>query len=233
MTEATWLAAFMLGIAGSGHCAAMCGGVTALVARAENSSVDGLRLAMTYHAGRALSYAAAGAIAGALGQAGLVLRGSLALQQTMVAFASVALVITGAYLAGFAPLAQRLEGIGSSLWRRIEPWSRALLPATTPARAFSLGVAWGWLPCGMVYGALILALSTASAAGGAAAMAAFAIGTLPSVLAAGLVARRLHRRSVSPSLRRAAAAVVFAAGIYGLVHLALHTAALQDWCGFS
>ena len=36
---------------------------------------------------------------------------------------------------------------------------RRFLPVQTPARAFLLGLIWGWLPCGLVYSALALAMT--------------------------------------------------------------------------
>lgn len=57
------------------------------------------------------------------------------------------------------------------------------------ARAFPLGLLWGWLPCGLVYSALVTALTSRSALHGAGTMLAFGLGTLPNLLLAGLLAR--------------------------------------------
>lgn len=230
MSETTWLAALLLGLAGGGHCAGMCGGIVAALSRSSGAATHALAYALLYHGGRSLSYAIAGAIVGALGAAGLGLRGSAEIQQAAFVFASAVLVLTGAYLAGYAPLVHRLEAAGQVLWRRVEPWSRSLLPVTTPGRAFGLGIAWGWLPCGMVYGALLLALSTGSAARAALTMLAFAFGTLPSLLAVGWAARSTLQRPVGCSMRRVAAAVIAGAGLYGLLHVGLHGAPIGDWC---
>jgi hypothetical protein len=108
--------------------------------------------------------------------------------------------------------------------------SRPLIPVKTTARAFMLGALWGWLPCGMVYAALLLALSSASAPAGAGVMLIFALGTLPSLAAVGYVARRLRYRPENRRLRRVAGFALAAAGGYGLIQLALHAASLHDWC---
>ena len=55
------------------------------------------------------------------------------------------------------------------------------------AQAYPLGLLWGWLPCGMVYGVLTAALLSGSAARGAATMLAFGLGTLPNLLLAGML----------------------------------------------
>ncbi|RPI44488.1 MAG: sulfite exporter TauE/SafE family protein [Betaproteobacteria bacterium] len=230
MSETAWLAALLLGLAGGAHCAGMCGGIVGALSISPGARSRPLAFTAAYHAGRATSYAAAGAIVGALGQAGLALRGSLASQHVLFAIASVALLAAGLYVAGYAPFVRRIEAAGSVLWRRIEPFSRSLIPATTPGRAALLGLLWGWLPCGMVYGALLLALGAGSIGNGILTMAAFALGTMPSLLAVGLFARSAQRQPARRSLRRIAGVSIAAVGAYGLIQLGLHAAALHDIC---
>jgi len=220
MTEAHWLAAALIGLAGGVHCAGMCGGIVAVLTFARGGREAPLAFTAAYHAGRIASYVAAGAIAGALGQTGLALRGTPAIQIAFFTLASATLVASGLYLAGAFPALARLEAAGGVLWRRIEPLARPLLPLTSPARAFAAGTLWGWLPCGMVYGVLLLAFATASAAGGALTMLAFGAGTLPNLIGIGLALRHASRRCVSPGLRRLAGALVVALGIYGMLHVA-------------
>ena len=66
------------------------------------------------------------------------------------------------------------------------------------AARYGLGVVLGFLPCGLLYGALAAAGGTGSAIDGALAMAAFAVGTVPALVATGwgglLVRRRLRER---------------------------------------
>lgn len=230
MSETAWIAAALLALAGGGHCAGMCGGIVGALSLAPGGKSRPIAFTLAYHGGRTFSYMLAGVLAGALGQAGLALRGTLAVQQWLFGFASIALLAGGLYVAGYAPFVRHVEAAGSLLWRRIEPWSRPLIPATTPARAAVLGMVWGWLPCGMVYGALLLALGSGSASTGAFTMAAFALGTMPSLLAVGAFARQADRRRARPGLRRAAGLVVAVLGVYGLVQLGLHAAALSDFC---
>ena len=81
-----------------------------------------------------------------------------------------------------------------------------------PVAMLAAGLAWGWLPCAMVYAALAAAAFSGGAAGGALAMLAFGLGTLPFLLGAGWLASRLR------SWRRAAGAAVLGFGVYGLAH---------------
>jgi len=230
MSETAWIAALLLALAGGGHCAGMCGGIVGALSLSPGNRSRPVTFTLAYHAGRAFSYMLAGAIAGALGQTGLALRGTLGVQQVLFGVASLALLGAGLYVAGYAPFVRQVEAAGSVLWRRVEPWSRTLIPATTPARAGVVGMLWGWLPCGMVYGALLLALGSGSVTSGVLTMGAFVLGTLPSLLAVGLFARKAGSRSARPGLRRAAGFVIALLGLYGLAQLAMHAAALNDFC---
>jgi len=93
------------------------------------------------------------------------------------------------------------------LWRRLQPYaSRAMAGGPYVA-----GLFWGWLPCGLVYGALAAAAFAGSAAGGALAMAAYGLGTLPWLMGAGFAFGALQGRW----LRSASGALVLAFGVYG------------------
>lgn len=230
MSETAWIAAFLLALAGGGHCAGMCGGIVGALSLSPGGRARPVAFTLAYHAGRAFSYMLAGMLVGGIGQATLAFRGSLAVHHTLFAFASIALLAAGLYVAGYAPIARRMEAAGSVLWRHVEPLSRPLIPATTPARAAALGVLWGWLPCGMVYGALLLSMGTGSLAGGAATMGAFALGTLPSLLATGYFARKASAQKPRQALRRMAGVVIALMGLFGLVQLGLNAASMQDFC---
>ncbi len=176
-----------------------------------------MRYLAAFNAGRIASYACAGALAGALGQAGLLTRAAPVLQPVMFALASLMLVALGLYLAGAMPLMTRIEAAGAWLWRGIQPWSRRVLPVTTLARALGLGALWGWLPCGMVYAVLLTALAFGSWWQGAALMLAFGAGTLPNLLGLGLAWRQLERLRAGRVPRAFAGCAVALFGIYGLM----------------
>lgn len=64
------------------------------------------------------------------------------------------------------------------------------LPADTIPRASIVGLLWGWLPCGLTYSVLAIALVSGSALNGAALMLAFGLGTSPNLIAAGMLLTR-------------------------------------------
>jgi len=130
---------------------------------------------------------------------------------------SGSLIVLGAYIAGFAPLVRTIESAGAVLWRRIEPHSRRFLPADSAPRAFGLGMVWGWLPCGMVYAALVAALATADPRHGALLMLSFGLGTLPNLLAIGASFGYVAKVARSRAARTAFAILIVGIGAFGMV----------------
>lgn len=230
MFEIALGAAFVGGLAGGVHCAGMCGGIVHALCSApgRNSGAPPFKFLLAYNTGRIASYACAGVLAGAFGQAGLLTRAAPVLAPLMFAFASLLLVTLGLYLAGAVPLIARLEAAGAYLWRCVQPWSRHLLPVTSLPRAMGLGALWGWLPCGMVYLVLLTALALGSAWQGAALMLAFGLGTLPNLLGIGFAWRQLGRLRRTSAPRMLAGCAVALFGIYGLVKIMLPAAVADD-----
>jgi uncharacterized protein len=202
------------GLASGMHCVGMCGGIVAAFDHAAarvipiREKTDWARR-IAFNLGRISTYAAAGAAAGTLG-AGVYASGALPAQQTLQVVANLVLILIGLYLAGAGRLFARVEALGLPLWRRIQPVAGRLLAARTLPSAYAAGLAWGWLPCGMVYAALAAATFAGGAGRGALGMAAFGLGTLPFLLAAGWFAARLRR------WRFAAGVAVLGFGVYGL-----------------
>ena len=221
--QALALAAFSAGLLGGVHCAAMCGGLVTACTPAAKTGAR-WRFVLAYNVGRLASYATAGALVGGLGRGALALHAGPALQCAMLALAGASLLVLAAYVAGVAAIVRRLEAIGSVLWRRIQPIARHVLPADTAPRALGLGALWGWLPCGMVYGVLLTALATASAAEGALVMLAFGLGTLPNLIAISAAAGGIRRMSRHRGVRAgvgAAMAGLGALAIAGVIHPAM------------
>lgn len=84
-----------------------------------------------------------------------------------------------------------IEKGGAGLWRRIMPIAVRISQRHDWIGRLGLGLCWGFLPCGLVYTVLMTAASTGSVAGGASAMFAFGVGTLPAMLGLTLAAPAL------------------------------------------
>ena len=108
----------------------------------------------------------------------------------------------------------RLEKTGSVIWQRLEPFGRRLMPVKDRRHAFLLGMIWGWLPCGLVYSVLIWSVSAGSMQQGGLMMLAFGLGTLPNLLAMGVVAGKLVQFMRQPMIRKMAGLLVILFGVY-------------------
>ncbi len=193
-------ALFLAGLTGSAaHCAAMCGPfvLAQMGARLQRLPAERLceqarlreALLLPYHAGRIITYALIGAAAATLG---------LATQHALQPVLAWLLLGGAALLAAqalarlaphrFAHLPGPLNALGFLRFRLQS------LDVTSPRGALLLGLALGGLPCAFLYAAVAVAASTGGPLGGALAMAAFGLGTVPMLVvvgAAGHQARRL------------------------------------------
>lgn len=218
MPETGYFAVFLIGLLGGTHCVGMCGGiVSALTVQLPGQRRSDWPLHLAYNVGRISSYTLAGAAMGAIGTVGLLFNNILPIQLVLYVAANLMLVALGLYLTGFTRALSGVERLGQKLWTRIQPLTRRFLPARSVGQAFPLGLLWGFLPCGLVYSVLATALVTGSAERGAGLMLAFGLGTLPNLLLAGMVLKRLRDVVRNRAVRTGSGLVVLAFGVYGLV----------------
>ena len=184
-------AAFGAGLLGSAHCLGMCAGISGLFAVGATvaSIKTQLPLAIAYNVGRVLSYAFLGVTVAALGGAAVGMIPDLAGPVRLAS--GLLIIIIGLQVAFDWRLLAPVEKIGATIWNRLAPHAKGLIPATSIASAAGLGLIWGWLPCGLVYGALLLAATTADPVSGGLVMIAFGLGTMPAMIATGLSASKL------------------------------------------
>lgn len=207
-------AGFGLGLASTLHCAGMCGAVAAglLHFGAPRSAAEGLRLAALTHTGRIVSYALAGALIGAIGAPAVSwLDREIAFRLVQWAGA-VALMWIGLSTAGLLPPLSVLD-------RVLAPVAGTLAGAALPRigrapSALVAGLAWGMMPCAMVYGALFTAMLSGSALGGGTVMLAFGAGTLPGLIAATAGFGALTAFGARPHMRRLAGLAI---GVLGFM----------------
>jgi len=222
--EVTFISAFFVGLFSTVHCLGMCGGIIgaltfSLPERIRNNRWRLIPYVSAYNLGRISSYCFAGALVGALGEGimkFLPTYGHLVLQL----LASILMTGIGLYLAGWFPAFARIERIGKPVWKKLEPISQKLIPVKSPLHAYLLGAVWGWLPCGLVYTALIWSVTASNAKDGALLMLAFGAGTLPAVMVAGILTGWLTRLIRSPYVRTSAGVIIILMAL-GTGYLAL------------
>jgi sulfite exporter TauE/SafE len=215
------LIAFSIGILGGAHCIGMCGGI--IGALTMSISVEQYRqrflMILTYNLGRILSYLL---IAWVFYQFVHTIADYFALQ-FMRYIAGALLIAMGLYLAGWWRGLIYLEKAGAYLWRFLQPLSKKLLPVNTYPQAFFLGMLWGWLPCGLIYTALAYAAVAESSVNAVLIMLAFAIGTLPAVMASGLLAERLVVLVKHTAIRQGFAILIIVFGVWTLSQTIYHS----------
>jgi sulfite exporter TauE/SafE len=213
------LAALVVGLLGGVHCLGMCGGVVGtltfnLSPKHQLSPWRMLPFQLAYNLGRISSYVMIGAIMGGFAAGLTSLAPFLPLQQGLQFVAGVFMILLGIYLAGGWTLIVQVERLGQGVWQRIQPWTQKLTPVKTLPQAWLYGMVWGWLPCGLVYSVLIMALSSASASQGALVMLAFGLGTLPNLMLMGVFAFYFTRWARMVWVKRIAGGSVVLMGLW-------------------
>lgn len=212
----TLLSALTLGILGSAHCIGMCGGITsALSLSLEGKSRSQIFwLMLTYHFGRVTSYAIAGFLMTAIGWylGGISPEVKLGLRS----FAAIMLIAMGLYLTGWWRGLTHLEKIGHKLWQYIQPKTQASLPIKNFPNALTVGMLWGWLPCGLVYSTLTWSAIQGRPLQGALLMASFGIGTIPSVFLLGAFSRQLSGIIQASITRNLAGLLIILFGLWSM-----------------
>jgi len=142
--ELGFAAAMLAGLAGSGHCLGMCGGISAALAGSRRGPAP--LTALLLSTGRVMSYSLAGALAGGGGTLlglGLDL---LSLGQGLRIAFGVLLMAVGLTLSLRWRGLLRVEALGARLWTRMAPALGSLLPPRGPLAALTAGALWGWAP---------------------------------------------------------------------------------------
>lgn len=216
MTLALVVAAVLMGFFGSPHCLGMCGGLVAAfgLSMKEVSPAKRRALVATYHFGRLLSYATLGIIAGFIGTT--VLAPLMVGNNIPRILLGLVLVFVGMTMLG-APFLNKLERLGMRFWQALAPLRQKVFPLNTYPRALSAGLLWGFLPCGLVYGALLIAVVGHDPLTGAVLMFAFGLGTVPMLVATHETVGWLRHQIGRLRLRQMNGAIMMASGVAVIV----------------
>ncbi len=181
-----------------GHCVGMCGPLTAAFSLSQKQDApQKVRSQILFHillnAGRLISYALVGAGIGAIGSvifaSGQLAGSGSALRQSIAIITGVLLIWFGIVQINpkFLPPIPFLHPLTrGNLHQRL---SKAMVQLSFGSQWWTpaiLGFVWGLMPCGFLYAAQIKAAETGSIWRGAATMAAFGLGTLPTMLGVGI-----------------------------------------------
>jgi sulfite exporter TauE/SafE len=192
----TFVLMFVAGLVGSLHCLQMCGPIV-LAYSLPLDRRRAMRAHLEYNGGRILTYTVLGAAAGAAGHLLTVLSGYASAARVTSGVGMIVAAVVWLAPTGAKPLVKIQKTVGRQL--------------AAPGGKFRLGMALGFLPCGLIYAALWKAVDAGTALEGGLTMLAFGLGTAVALFSFGVASSfapiRLGRWST-----RVAAACVMATG---------------------
>ena len=242
------MSAFALGLFSAPHCLAMCGGIasallmggrtsllsahkapevvsrspTLIASSATAAPVMSTQFtmplmadALVYGSGKIMGYMALGLLAGT---GGFLLGGMHSSAIVMLqALSGVLLILLGLYMAGWWLGVLSLERWAYQFWQPLLRRVRHLSLQHTSNKLLA-GIAWGLLPCGIVFSVLSLALASGSATHGLLIMMVFGLGTLPFVLLSGGLLQFMLPLLKLTWIRQCAGLGMIALGVWTLVN---------------
>jgi uncharacterized protein len=220
------LSALLMGLAGGPHCMAMCGaacaGLTCLGGGSQSRSL------WAFQSGRLVGYSAAGAAAAfAVQSLGWLTTNTAALRPVWTLF-HLAVLAWGLMLLAQARQPMWVSSAGRSIWSRVRP------VAAARGGVFATGALWAFMPCGLLYSALLVASLSGGPLEGAVSMALFALGSGVSLaLAPGALKwlRQAGNRFKQDWGTRAAGFLLVLAALWALWMDLAHRIAI--WCGIA
>jgi sulfite exporter TauE/SafE len=194
-------------LGGFGHCAGMCGPLVAtfslnLPGQADASAAKAFVPHLFYHAGRITTYSVIGGIMGITGSFAGVVRSIEGFQNMTMAAIGLLMIIMGLAASGLFSLSRNpvrgrgRSGIAAFLSLTVNRVIRFISETHSAGSLYAIGMATGFIPCGLLYTAYIAAAGAGSSAHGQAEglltgmrmLFLFGLGTTPALLLIGRVA---------------------------------------------
>ena len=168
---------FLLGLTANFHCLGMCGPIALMIPLDRTSNWTITFGLIQYHLGRIFVYAMFGAI---LGVVGLTMQFIGWLQWLSIAAGILLILLAWKNVLRFT--SKTSTGLGW-MFNKLQKVRSAALRSKSPLKLFALGAVNGFLPCGMIYAALVNAVLAGDFVTSGLAMVSFGIGTLPVLIA--------------------------------------------------
>ena len=168
--------ALIMGLAGGPHCVAMCG--AACAGMGQVAGVHQNRALLSFQLGRWLGYSLMGGLAALSVQALGWLTVESAALRPVWSMLHVAAVVLGLLLVWQAKQPVWLDQSAQQLWGKIRRFKGNSVKGNSGKFApLVVGMLWAFMPCGLLYSALMVAALTGNVLDGALAMACFALGS--------------------------------------------------------
>ena len=176
MNTSLAMTALLMGLAGGPHCIAMCGAACAGIGNAAGARKTSAL--WSFQAGRLVSYSALGAVAAASMQGLGWLTTQTAVMRPVWTLFHVAVMMMGLMLVVLARQPVWLDSTARNVWSRV----RAFNASWGRGAPLAIGALWAFMPCGLLYSAVLVAALSGGPLDGALTMALFALGSSVSLL---------------------------------------------------
>ncbi|MDB5861301.1 MAG: hypothetical protein JWQ76_4990 [Ramlibacter sp.] len=176
MSTTLWATSLLMGLAGAPHCAAMCG--AACAGLTNRAGVPGARARRSFQFGRLAGYCLAGAVVAGAGESFAWLAGHAAVLRPLWLLFHLSVLAWALMLLTLARQPAWVGLAGRAAWRRVQPL------AARAGGVFAAGMFWIFMPCGLLWSALLVASLSGGPLEGAVSMALFAVPSAGGLLAA-------------------------------------------------
>ena len=170
-----FLSTFFMGMMGGPHCISMCGAPCSVI------SAQGSRQIWQFHLGRILGYGILGGVAAySVNNLAWLSNQTMSIHPLWTFFHGI-IFIWGFVMLLYAKQPQWIDHMGESIWNVMQKLSKTL------RSNFLLGMLWSFMPCGLLYSALLVAALTLNILNGTISMMFFAAGTSISLIVSPII----------------------------------------------
>jgi len=183
--------ALLMGLIGSMHCAGMCGPIAiSLPYRVGmQTKEETFFKILVYNLGRIITYAFFGLLFGIVGKGFF----TMGIQKWFLITLAVLLILIAIFSIDVESKALKIPVIGKFNIKIKELLAKTLKNATVKSFLY-IGILNGFLPCGLVYMAIVAAIATGGVLNSVLYMILFGIGTMPMMMALGYGGHLLSTR---------------------------------------
>jgi sulfite exporter TauE/SafE len=212
---AFYITAFIFGLSSSGHCIFMCGGLMSAFQMSTKAEAS-RHYEIIFHSGRIIAYALLGALL-ATGLWFFNTENITRFSDVLRLLSGILLILAGLYISGKSQALKYFEKIGEPVWKKLLPIIKKLIPIDNYFKAFTVGLLWAFLPCGLIYSALLVMLATENIISTFFGMLVFGLGTMPALI----FSNRLMNIFGSPYFKQFSSVFLIAFGLWILIALML------------
>lgn len=217
------ITAFLLGLYGSGHCISMCGPVVAILGI--NTQTNRTIAAFLYNLGRISTYTCLGFIAAILS---IILNDLQPIQIVLRYVAAILMIFVALQFFGFPKFLGFIEKPLKNLTKPITNLSKKFFPINTKSRAYCAGLVWGLFPCGMVYAAFAISLSSTSFIEAPLIMFAFGLGTFAVMVSITIFGNYAGKLLTNPKLKIISGILILAMTLFYIVPVIMQDLGLSE-----